>query len=63
MKKGLIITIKKAPGTSITCRGGELWITEPLSGDIHLREGEEHRISGRGKTVIEALSSSRLEIR
>lgn len=62
MKKGLIITINKAPGTSIACRGGDLWITEPMSDDIHLKEGEEHKISGKGKTVIEAMSSSRLEI-
>lgn len=62
MKKGSVITIKDGKGMQVNCRKGDLWITESRSGDIHLKEGEDYSISGNGKTVVQALSSSRLEI-
>lgn len=62
MKKGSIVVLKKARGTRLSCKGGDLWITEPNSLDIHLKEGEEHYIGGSGKTVIQAIGQSRLEI-
>jgi hypothetical protein len=62
MKKGSIIAFSRSKGTSIICKEGSLWLTEPGSVDIHLKNGEKHEILSSGKIVMKAMTSCRFEI-
>jgi Protein of unknown function (DUF2917) len=62
MNKGSIMVMKRSSGTLISCKGGNLWITEPGSKDIHLTGGDEHLVNSSGKIVIQAISECGFEI-
>ncbi|WP_269532171.1 DUF2917 domain-containing protein [Chitinimonas sp. BJYL2] len=49
-------------GDRIHCHEGQLWITDAAGNDVLLSAGQSHRISHRGRVVIEALSAARLQL-
>ena len=61
MKKGSIIAINRSEGTTITCKEGNIWLTEPGSKDIHLAKGELHHVLSGGKIVVEAITKCAVE--
>lgn len=64
LPRGAVLSVRlNEQDCSIRCREGRLWIT--MTGDDRdhcLRGGSEYRVSGKGKIVVQAVSSSSVEV-
>jgi hypothetical protein len=59
LERGAIVELRDAAGTTVSARGGVVWITEENSArDVLLRPGESFRLARSGLALIEACSDA-----
>lgn len=58
-----LIVLSNRPGTRIKVLAGRVWLTEEgQAGDQFAVAGEELCLSGRGRSIVEALGSARVQL-
>jgi quercetin dioxygenase-like cupin family protein len=63
LERGGLLPLHDGAGATVVCVAGELWITQEDDGeDVLLSAGESLRLSRNGRTVVQALRSSRVAV-
>lgn len=63
LERGGLLPVHDGAGATVVCLLGELWITEEEVGrDVVLRAGDSLRLARNGRTVVQALSASRVAL-
>lgn len=63
LQPGDILPLERATGVRLTALDGSLWVTEEgKPGDIVLGPGQAFAVEAKGRTLVQALSRSRLAI-
>jgi hypothetical protein len=58
-----LLVLAKQPGTRIKVLSGRVWLTEEgLPGDQFASAGEELRVAGHGRVVVEGLGCARVRL-
>lgn len=58
-----LLRLEQAHGSRIRCIAGRVWVTVAgRQDDVFLAEGESFEVSGRGLTLLEALTASRVTL-
>lgn len=63
LERGGFLPVHDGAGARVVCLHGELWVTEEQAGeDVVLRAGDSFRLARNGRTVVQALSASRVAV-
>ncbi|QNM97990.1 DUF2917 domain-containing protein [Chitinimonas koreensis] len=57
-----VLSLDSVDGFRIVVREGGLWLTEDDGPDVILQAGEQYRLHGRGKVVLQAIDGARLAL-
>jgi hypothetical protein len=63
LERGGLLPVHDGAGATVACLQGDLWITQEHDGnDVLLRSGESLRLFHNGRTIVQALSASRVAV-
>lgn len=63
LERGGLLPLHDGAGATLACLDGDLWITQEHDAqDVLLRAGESLRLERNGRTVVQALSASRVAV-
>jgi quercetin dioxygenase-like cupin family protein len=63
LERGALLPVHDGAGATVVCLQGEVWITQEHEGtDVVLEAGESFRLTLNGRTMVQALSASRVAV-
>ena len=63
LQRGRFLRVMDGAGSTLTARGGEVWVTEQDSPrDVVLRPGQSFRLGRRGLALVEAFTDASVSI-
>jgi len=63
LRRGEVMRLKSAPGSTVLAHRGRVWLTEEKSADdVVLDAGQSHLLARRGLAVVEAFTDASISV-
>ena len=63
LEQGALLPLDRAKGVRVSCVDGTLWLTEERgAADVVLQPGQSYEVEATGRTLVQAMSRSRVAV-
>jgi hypothetical protein len=63
LEQGDLLPLDRAKGVRVSCVDGTLWLTEERgAADVVLQPGQSYEVEATGRTLVQAMSRSRVAV-